>query len=383
MKSEQGRGDRWPKILIVGPLGSGESATNVIGGNKVSCDDLVHELEMRGFELDMVDTSGRVTNLPRWKVQASRLARFLRMVRGVVKKIRHSQLVFVFIAPSSATVVASSAWILCRIARRPLVLRLSGADLDSVYCKYGAPARWLADRTWMRCSLMYVETQRLRRIFDNRTSCRWLPNIRNVEAHAAVGREERHKKEIRKLIFISRLHMDKGLAEALRACRDLPDHCHLQVFGPRMSDTDFSLFAGHPRASYCGVLQPEEVPQVMRDHDVLLFPSYYPMEGYPGVIIEAFQCGLPVIAARWRDVPELVEHEENGLVVEPRSAAAVRSAIERLLNDPGLYRRLCEGARRRGDDFRSKNWFGPVAEDLRALTLGTGAIATGTYLSKR
>ena len=120
------------------------------------------------------------------------------------------------------------------------------------------------------------------------------------------------------------------------------------VFGPGMSDTDWALFEGHPKATYRGVLAPEEVPRVLSEHDLLLFPSYYPGEGHPGVILEAFQCGLPVIAAKWRAVPELVEHEENGLLVEPRSAGEVRSAIARLLGDPDLYRRLCEGAARPG-----------------------------------
>ncbi len=370
------------KILLIAPLGSGASATNVIGGNKVVADEFIHGLGRRGFELDVVDTSGSVTNLSPWKVRMTRLARLLRTVWGVVKKIRHSQLVFLVIAPFSATVVASSIWVFCRIARRPMVLRLSGADFDVVHGQYGVLAHWLADRTWKRCSLMYVQTRRLHRLFADGANVRWFPNTRDVEAPAAVRRgdepsagEERERqprtrREIRKLIFISRLHMDKGLAEALDACRDLPGHCHLHVFGPGMSDTDFSLFAGHPRASYGGALEPGDVPRALAQHDLLLFPSYYMSEGYPGVVLEAFQCGLPVVAANWRDVPELVEHERNGLLVEPRSAAAVQSAIERLLDDPGLYRRLCKGARRRGEDFRSAQWLDRMAADLRGIRRG-------------
>ena len=134
-----------------------------------------------------------------------------------------------------------------------------------------------------------------------------------------------------------------------------------------MPDTDFSLFEGHPRADYGGVLEPGEVPRVLGEHDLLLYPSYFRGEGYPNAILEAFQCGVPVVAARWGGVPELVEHEERGLLVEPRSAVAVRSAIERLLGDPGLYRRLCEGARRRGEYFRSGAWYDRMASDLCSL----------------
>ena len=109
------------------------------------------------------------------------------------------------------------------------------------------------------------------------------------------------------------------------------------------------------------------MPRVLSEHDLLVYPSYYRSEGYPGAVLEAFQCGLPVIAAKWGGVAELVEHEESGLLVEPRSAAEVESAIKRLLDDPELYRRLCEGARRRGNQFRSADWYDRMAPELRSL----------------
>ena len=358
------------KLLLIAPLGSGASATNVIGGHTVQAVEAVRELGQRGFELEVLDTSGDVTNISRWRFHVSRLARFLRVIRGVVTKIRRSEGVFLVTAPGSALVLASSVWAICRMTRRPLVLRLSGGDLSLVFHGYGAVARWLAARAWMRCSLVYVETWQAYRDFDHLPNFRWLPGTRNVQAPARIRREE-----VRKLIFVSRLHMDKGLAEVLDACRHLPERCHLHVFGPGMSDTDWSLFETHPRATYGGVLEPEDVPRVLSEHDLLLFPSYYSGEGHPGVILEAFQCGLPVIAAKWRAVPEIVGHEEHGLLVEPRSAGAVRSAIERLLDDPDLYRRLCKGAERRGEDFRSAKWHDRLVTDLRA-GLGLGAIVT-------
>ena len=351
-----------PNIMLIGPQGSGTSAANVIGGNKLMTDDLARELSMRGFDLSLVDTSGRVTNLPSWKIRAIRLTRFLRVAWRAAKQLRRCDLIFLVIAPYSALGLASFFWAVCKIARRPLVVRLTGSGLMEQYLKYGAFARWLADRTYMRTSLVYVETQQLRRDFNEPANFRWFPNTRDIESPKASKRGE-----VNKLIFLARLEMSKGLAEALDACRHLPENCHLNVFGPAVSDTDFSLFEGHQRATYGGVLKPEETPRVLSEHDLMLFPSYCRAEGYPGSILEAFQCGLPVVAAKWGGVPELVEHEKSGLLVEPRSAAAVRCAIERLLEDPEMYRLLCAGARRRGEYFRSANWYGRVAADLHNL----------------
>ncbi len=354
--------NRMSDILLIAPLPGTESTTSVIGGTKIMAAEQVRQLRMRGLDLDILDSLASVTNMPTWKIQVTRFIRFLRVVWLTVARVRRSRIIFLIIAPYSAAIMASVVWVISRLAHRPMVLRFSGGDADLVYRNYGALARWTADRTWMRCALVYVESQRLYREFGPLTNVRWHPTVRDVEAPAAARRGVP-----RKLIFIARLEMDKGLAEALDACRHLPENCHLRVFGPRMPDTDFSLFGGHLRADYGGVLDPEEVPRALSEHDLLLYPSYFRSEGYPNTILEAFQCGIPVVAARWGGVSELVEHEENGLLVEPRSTVAVRSAIERLIEDPGLYRRLCEGARRRGEYFRSRTWYDRMASDLRSV----------------
>ncbi|MCP4363881.1 MAG: glycosyltransferase family 4 protein, partial [Planctomycetes bacterium] len=60
---------------------------------------------------------------------------------------------------------------------------------------------------------------------------------------------------------------------------------------------------------------------------------------------EAMAMGLPIIAARRGMLPEIVEHEMNGLVVDdtPENLA---EAIERLASDESLRRRMAETSRR-------------------------------------
>ncbi len=354
-----------PKILFIAPLPGTESATSVVGGTKVLAAEQIRELRMRDFDLDILDSLAGVTNLPPWKRQVVRLGRLLRVLWQAGKRVRHSRIVFLIIASQSAVILATSIWIICAIARKPMARRFSGGDFGEFYRRYGALARWVADRTWMRHALVYIETRQMYRQFSNRANFRWFPNTRDIKTPA--GRRE----AVRKLVFVSRLEMTKGLAEALQACRHLPEGCRLRVFGPAMPDTDFSLFKSHPRADYGGVLEPADVVRVLNEHDVLLFPSYFAAEGVPGIVVEAFQCGLPVIAAAHGPIAEIVEHERSGLLVEPRSATAITAAIERLLENPVLYRRLCQGAQRRGEDFRSPKWYGGMASDLRELCATT------------
>ncbi len=50
--------------------------------------------------------------------------------------------------------------------------------------------------------------------------------------------------------------------------------------------------------NYKGVLQPDEIYQVLSEYDLMLFPTQYYTEGFPGSILDAYISGLPVIASR-------------------------------------------------------------------------------------
>lgn len=71
------------------------------------------------------------------------------------------------------------------------------------------------------------------------------------------------------------------------------------------------------------------------------------MDGIPVVLMEALALGVPVVSTRISGIPELVEEEKTGLLVEPDDAAALASAVERLLDDGELAARVASEGRRR------------------------------------
>ena len=68
-------------------------------------------------------------------------------------------------------------------------------------------------------------------------------------------------------------------------------------------------------------------------------------EGLGSAVIEAFQAGCCAVVSRVGGLPELVRHEETGLLVDPANPATLASAIRRLLDNPALRRRLAETGR--------------------------------------
>ena len=89
----------------------------------------------------------------------------------------------------------------------------------------------------------------------------------------------------------------------------------------------------------------DDVPALLETLDVVALPSW--TEGLPLVLLEAMARGRPVVATPVGGTPELVTDGETGLLVPPRDPEALAEALRRILDDPGLARRLGEAARAR------------------------------------
>jgi glycosyltransferase involved in cell wall biosynthesis len=69
-------------------------------------------------------------------------------------------------------------------------------------------------------------------------------------------------------------------------------------------------------------------------------------DGLPNVLMEAASQGLPLVSSPVSDVGAMVAHDRTGLLVASDNAPALAAALERLIGDPGLRRRLGDAARR-------------------------------------
>jgi glycosyltransferase involved in cell wall biosynthesis len=88
-----------------------------------------------------------------------------------------------------------------------------------------------------------------------------------------------------------------------------------------------------------------DVPALLAASDIAVHPSHE--EGFSNSILEAMTAGLPlVVTAVGGNVEQVIENE-NGFLFPPRDAAALAAALEKLLADPALRRRMGEASRRR------------------------------------
>jgi glycosyltransferase involved in cell wall biosynthesis len=154
--------------------------------------------------------------------------------------------------------------------------------------------------------------------------------IRNgVSIPARVGREAAPAE----ILFAGRLSAEKGIEELVAATHGM----NLVVAG------DGPLRAVVPSA--LGFVPHAELERLYARAAIVVLPSF--REGLPLCVLEAMAHGRPVVATAVGGIPELVEDGVTGLLVPAGDVAALRSALERLLADPILRRRMGREGRRR------------------------------------
>lgn len=348
-----------PAVLLLAPLPIDK---DFIGGAMVCSMTLVEQFQRSGqFSLELINLS-RPHHL---HTGAKRLwVNLLALGRTILKSLLAMgkvDLVFVNISPGGSP-AAALIWLFTRCFRKPMILRFFGGAYHTVFERQPWLLRKLAQWTFLRAEMVLLETRQQFNHFRSAGNIAIFPNTRAIEpVRVPTSRVPR------KLLFMSQLRPEKGVHIAIAALEALPDEFSLDFYGPLMPGVDLQCFDGNPRLHYRGIASPDEVPNIFAHYDVLLFPSFYPGEGYPGVVIEALQCGLPVIATSWQAIPEILEGERGGLLVEPQSVEALVAAILRVREEPGLYPRLIAAALARGDEFRLDRWHQALEENLGDL----------------
>jgi glycosyltransferase involved in cell wall biosynthesis len=177
------------------------------------------------------------------------------------------------------------------------------------------------------------------------------------------------------VLFVGRLVERKGIANLLRAASGarIPYRIVLVGFGPeeaplRALASELGLGG---RVEIAGRVSEAELARRYAEADVFVLPATLDArgdtEGLGVVLLEALSHGVPVVATRRGGIPDIVKDGETGLLVEDGDLAALGGAIETLLSDRDLARRLASaGAEHVRHEFSVKSVAGRLARIYRA-----------------
>lgn len=334
------------RILMIGPL------PPPIGGATVVFQTLVNDLASRS------DVKITVLNLSRGNSASDWFRNLLVAIRIIWKTYWLGQKhdVISFHANYRGRILFGPIiYLISRLIRRPLVMRVFGGAFDFQYEELSRIHQWLLRKTYFNSEICLFETKRLVEYFTALRIRRaeWFSN------YTAVARLDEHleiRSVCRRIVFLGRVTKTKGIDELFAAAPHLDVGVQIDVYGPLDDGYSLEVFQrGLGRIQYRGILGRREIDERLWEYDALVLPTFHSGEGYPGVILEAYSHGLPVIVTNWLSIPEIVD-DTCGILIEPRNTMQLVDAINRLHRDTALYQRLQEGAWRRRLAFSSTYW---------------------------
>ena len=325
--------------------------------------DAVEHLREAGTDIEVVSPAtfshfglaygaGIVGNLRRRPWRAALVPPFMAAyARAARRAARDADLVHAHWLPSGVAAMATG---------KPFVVQLWGTDVE-VARRAPALARAVlrrAEAVVCPSSALAGEAARL-----GAREIEVVPS--GVDLPGVVG-EEADPPEV---LYAGRLSPEKGVAELVLAAEGL----NLVVAG------DGPLRDKVPMAR--GMVPPGELAKLYARAAIVVCPSL--REGFGVACLEAMAHGRPVVASGVGGLLDLVVNGETGILVEPGNVPALRSAIDRLLDDPELRRRMGEAGRQRAAERFSWTAVTRKTQEVYARYAGKKSGRSGSGSSAR
>jgi colanic acid/amylovoran biosynthesis glycosyltransferase len=153
------------------------------------------------------------------------------------------------------------------------------------------------------------------------------------------------------IIAVGRLIAKKGFGDLIRACALLAERsrsfrCEIIGEGPLESELreHMDRLGLQRHVIFAGSKPQSQLRQRLTAANIFVLPSMIDpdggMDNLPTVIMEAMATGLPVVSTNVGGIPEMVIEDETGFLVPPNNPLALAEAIEKLINDHSLAKRL-------------------------------------------
>ncbi|GAB3180957.1 glycosyltransferase family 4 protein [Telluribacter humicola] len=140
------------------------------------------------------------------------------------------------------------------------------------------------------------------------------------------------------ILFVGGLSQRKGIANLFEAVGYFGDKVNLTVVGGKPVNDCNALNDALSKHKWIPSIAHHEVLDLMREHDVFIFPSLF--EGFGLVITESMSQGTPVITTERTAGPDIINNNESGWIVEAGSTTSLITAIDEILSNPNILKRV-------------------------------------------
>jgi len=184
---------------------------------------------------------------------------------------------------------------------------------------------------------------------------RYLPNGVDTEKF----KPSRNDKSDNVILYVGRLVEWKGLHILIKSLSYIKKSVKLVIIGPNYNDDYFKKVsvlmnekAGKiHKIMYLGPVSEQSLIKWYQKASILVSPLLPPVLSFPTVALEALSCETPVVASKLsklneKSMPAYVQNYKNGILVKPNDPVALANAIQYLLENPDLRKRLGRNGRK-------------------------------------
>lgn len=168
-----------------------------------------------------------------------------------------------------------------------------------------------------------------------------MPNFKKIEY---IPENNYRSNEIIKFVFLSRILPEKGVDYIIEAAKILNEKGYsnkfiIDFYGRIESSykEDFTnKVSSISNIKYSGSLDlsVNEGIDKLSSYDIMLFPTYWKGEGFPGVVIDAYIAGLPIIASDWSLNKEFIIDQETGIIIPTHSVDLLSESMIDIIQHP-------------------------------------------------
>jgi glycosyltransferase involved in cell wall biosynthesis len=172
-----------------------------------------------------------------------------------------------------------------------------------------------------------------------------LKNSINLTQYIMLNRSINGSNEKVQIIYLGHIGIDKGIVDLIHAVKFLSSKgvagYVVSIYGeesrPGELESLIALIRSLSIEDYILLCEPvfnEKKINILQDADIFIFPSHH--EGLPISLIEAMAAGLPVIATCVGGIPDLIDNNRNGILVNSQSPDELAEAMKSLIENKQL-----------------------------------------------
>lgn len=316
------------KVLIIGPK------PPAIGGI-ASIVSLLHA-HLSDIELlDSAKPAGRLATL---------VHPFTLMFRIFIFCLTHSRCKVLFFSSAYRSFWEKSCWAMIgRLCRAQVFIVMVDGNFPEFYAGISNRKKALA-RYAMNGVTVVAQSPSWKLFFQGIFPSSKMASITGgIDTDFFRPEDGRKSTEIFNVLYVGWIIKEKGIYEILEACSELKERVSnfkVDLVGPIYCDkAELEQFINrYQLENIVNVVGPihsrEELRAKYNGADVFLFPSHY--EGFPMSLLEALACGIPSIGSDVGGIPDILDHGNCGLIIQPRDSKAISNALQHLLTDEQL-----------------------------------------------